>query len=70
MTGNEAIGVLINAYNNVVQNSGRCNGKTALRTALLMGANAISILQQSMNDDDYLTAEDIVALRELLKKEV
>ena len=70
MTGNEAIEVLINAYNNVVKNTGRGNGKTALRTALLMGANAISILQQSMDDDDYLTAEDIVALRELLKKEV
>jgi hypothetical protein len=70
MTGNEAISVLLNAYRYEVEKGGRACGKTALRTALLMGANAISIIQQSMSDDDYWTAEKVEVLEELLKREV
>lgn len=70
MTGNEAIAVLFNAYKYVLQKGGRANGKTAMRTALLMGANAISLVQKAMADDEYWTADKIEALEELLKKEV
>ena len=70
MTGNEAISVLLNSYRYEVEKGGRACGKTALRTALLMGANAISIIQQSMSDDDYWTAEKVEVLEELLKREV
>lgn len=70
MTGNEAISVLFNAYKYEVQKGGRACGKTALRTALLMGANAISIVQKAISDDDYWTADKIEKLEELLKKEV
>ena len=70
MTGNEAISVLLNEYRYEVQKGGRGCGKTALRTALLMGANAISIIQQAMNDDEYWTAEKVEVLEGLLNKEV
>lgn len=70
MTGNEAISVLLNAYRYEVEKGGRGCGKTALRTALLMGANAISIIQQAMSDEDYWTAEKVEVLEELLKREV
>lgn len=70
MTGNEAISILLNAYRYEVQKGGRGCGKTTLRTALLMGANAISIIQKAMGDDDYWTADKIEALEELLKREV
>lgn len=68
MTGNEAIAILFNEYKNEVQKGGRGCGKTALRTALLMGANAISLVQKAMGDDEYWTADKIEALEELLKK--
>lgn len=70
MTGNEAISVLLNAYRYEVQKGGRVCGKTALRTALLMGANAISIIQQAMEDKDYWDYEAVEILEGLLKKEV
>ena len=70
MTGNEAISVLLNAYKYEIQKGGRGCGKTALRTALLMGANAISLIQKAMADDKYWTADKIEALEQLLKKEV
>ena len=70
MTGNEAISVLFNAYKYEVQKGGRGCGKTAMRTALLMGANAISLIQKAMNDNEYWTADKIEALEELLKQEV
>lgn len=70
MTGNEAISVLFNAYKYEVQKGGRGCGKTAMRTALLMGANAISLIQKAMNDGEYWTADKIEALEELLKREV
>ena len=70
MTGNEAISVLLNAYRYEVQKGGRGCGKTALRTALFMGANAISIIQKAMGDDNYWTADKIEVLEELLKREV
>jgi hypothetical protein len=70
MTGNEAIAVLFNAYKYEVQKGGRACGKTALRTALLMGANAISLIQKAMDDDEYWTADKIKVLEELLKREV
>lgn len=70
MTGNEAISVLLNAYRYEVQKGGRGCGKTALRTALLMGANAISIIQQAMEDKDYWDYEAVEILEGLLKKEV
>lgn len=69
MTGNEAISVLLNAYKNEVQMGGRGCGKTALRTALLMGVNAISIIQQAMEDKDYWDYEAVEILEGLLKKE-
>lgn len=68
MTGNEAISVLLNAYRYEVEKGGRACGKTALRTALLMGANAISLVQKAMDDDEYWTADKVEALEELLKK--
>lgn len=70
MTGNEAIYVLLNAYRNEVKMGGRACGKTALRTALIMGANAISIIQQVIGNDDYWTTEKTEALEKLLKQEV
>lgn len=70
MTGNEAISVLLNAYRYEVQKGGRACGKTTLRTALLMGANAISLIQKSMSDEDYWTADKVEVLEELLKQEV
>lgn len=70
MTGNEAIYVLLSAYRCEVQKGGRGCGKTALRTALLMGANAISIIQQAMEDKDYCDYEGVEILEGLLKKEV
>lgn len=70
MTGNEAISVLLNAYRYEVEKGGRGCGKTALRTALLMGANSISLIQKSMSDEDYWTADKIEVLEELLKREV
>ena len=70
MTGDEAISVLFNAYKYEVQKGGRACGKTALRTALLMGANAISLIQKAMDDDEYWTADKIEKLEELLKKEL
>jgi hypothetical protein len=41
-----------------------------MRTALLMGANAISLIQKAMSDEDYWTADKIEVLEELLKREV
>ena len=70
MTGNEAISILFNAYRYEVEKGGRACGKTALRTALLMGANAISLIQKAMSDEEYWTADKIEILEELLKKEV
>ena len=70
MTGNEAISVLLNAYRYETQKGGRGCGKTALRTALLMGANAISIIQKAMYDSEYWAADKIEALEDLLKREV
>lgn len=70
MTGNEAISVLLNAYKYEVQKGGRGCGKTALRTALLMGANAISIIQKAMEDKEYWTEENLELLEKLLKREV
>ena len=46
MTGEEAINILMNAYGNEVVKGGRGCGKTAFRTALFMGANAIKVLEQ------------------------
>ena len=46
MTGKEAINILMNAYGNEIIKGGRGCGKTAFRTALLMGANAIKVLDQ------------------------
>ena len=70
MTGNEAISILLNIYKYQIFMGGRSQCKTALRTALLMGANAISLIQKAMNDDEYWTADKIEALEELLKREV
>lgn len=43
MTSEEAMSLLMNAYGNEVIKGGRGCGKTAFRTALFMGANAIKI---------------------------
>lgn len=70
MTGNEAISVLFNAYKYEIEKGGRGCGKTALRTALLMGANAISLIQKAMRDDEYWTADKIEVLENLLKEKI
>lgn len=70
MTGNKAISILLNAYRYEVEKGGRACGKTALRTALLMGANAISLIQKAMGDDEYWTADKIEALEKLLKGKI
>lgn len=70
MTGNEAISVLLNAYKYEIEKGGRGCGKTAMRTALLMGANAISLIQKAMGDDEYWTVDKIEVLEDLLKREV
>ena len=70
MTGNEAISVLFNAYKYEVEKGGRGCGKTAMRTALLMGANAISLIQKAMDDDEYWTDDKIEVLEELLKENI
>ena len=44
MTSEEAMNLLMSAYGNEVIKGGRGCGKTAFRTALLMGANAIKIV--------------------------
>ena len=44
MTSEEAMSILMAAYGNEVIKGGRGCGKTAFRTALLMGANAIKIV--------------------------
>ena len=69
MTGNEAISVLLNTYKYEIEKGGRGCGKTAMRTALIMGANAISLIQKAMGDDEYWTADKIEVLEELLKRE-
>lgn len=43
MTSEEAMNLLMSAYGNEVIKGGRGCGKTAFRTALLMGANAIKV---------------------------
>lgn len=70
MTGNEAISVLFNAYKYEVEKGGRGCGKTAMRTALLMGANAINLIQKAMGDDEYWTDDKIEVLEELLKENI
>jgi hypothetical protein len=69
MTGNEAISVLLNAYKYEVEKGGRACDKTAMRTALLMGANAIRLIQKVMGDD-YWTPDKVEILESLLKREV
>ena len=46
MTSEEAMNLLMSAYGNEVIKGGRGCGKTAFRTALLMGANAIKICER------------------------
>jgi len=55
MTGEEAISLLFNAYKYEVQKGGRGCGKTAMRTAMLMGANAISEIQKGvlLSEEEY-----------------
>ena len=50
MTGDEAIKILLDCYHNVVVSEGRGSVKSNLRTALLMGANAIKVLQNLKED--------------------
>ena len=45
MTNKEAANILLNIYQNEVQMGGRGCGKTAFRNALLIGANAINLLE-------------------------
>lgn len=51
MTGDEAIKILLNCYHDVVVAEGRGSVKSNLRTALLMGANAIKVLQNLEEDN-------------------
>lgn len=52
MTGDEAIKILLDCYHNVVVSEGRGSVKSNLRTALLMGANAIKVLQNLKEDKE------------------
>lgn len=49
MTSKEAIGLLLSAYEDEVIKGGRGCEKTSFRTALLMGANAIDLLEKIQN---------------------
>lgn len=51
MTGDEPIKILLNCYHDAVVAEGRGSVKSNLRTALLMGANAIKMLQSLEKDD-------------------
>ena len=46
ITTEQAINLLASAYNFEVKKGGRGCGKTAFRTALLMGANALGAIEQ------------------------
>ena len=46
MTNEEAVKILMNAYENQVSQDGRGCSKTNFRIALLMGINAIGVLEQ------------------------
>ena len=50
MTGDEAIKILLDCYHSVIVSEGRGSVKSNLRTALLMGANAIKVLQNLEED--------------------
>ena len=56
MTGDEAIKILLDYYHSVIVSEGRGGVKSNLRTALLMGANAIKVLQNLEEDkkDDWI----------------
>ena len=56
MTGDEAIKILLDCYHSVIVSEGRGGVKSNLRTALLMGANAIKVLQNLKEDkeDDWI----------------
>ncbi|MBR5796378.1 MAG: hypothetical protein IKY26_09560 [Erysipelotrichaceae bacterium] len=57
MTAKEASDILWNAYVEQLKQDGRGCQKTSLRTALLMGSNALWILENRLNID-YL--QDII----------
>ena len=52
MTGDEAIKILLDCYHSVIVSEGRGGVKSNLRTALLMGANAIKVLQNLKEDKE------------------
>ena len=56
MTGDEAIKILLDCYHNVVVSERRGSVKSNLRTALLMGTNAIKVLQnlKEYKEDDSI----------------
>ena len=57
MTNEEAINLLMSAYGNEVIKGGRGCGKTAFRTALLMGANAIKVLERYKGERDVAISQ-------------
>ena len=68
MTSNEAINILLNAYNYEVQKGGRGCGKTAFKTALLIGVNAINAVQQATNNNNDTEDKHIMNRRIFLRK--
>lgn len=60
MTSEEAISLLMSACGNEVVKGGRGCGKTAFRTALLMGANAIKVCAKIPEIIEELEASTIM----------
>ena len=56
MTGQEASELLLKVYGDEVFKGGRSNGK-ALTTAILMGANALKVLEQFRGERDVAIAQ-------------
>ena len=67
MTGDEAIKILLDCYHNVVVSEGRGSVKSNLRTALLMGANAIKVIQNLKEGEE---GDWILLLKEIYVKKI
>lgn len=57
ITTKQAIDLLKSAYEFEVEKGGRCCGKTNFRTALLMGANALGVLEQVRWERDVAVSQ-------------
>ena len=57
LTREEASSYLMNTYNSIVETSGRQCGKTNFKTALLMGAQALNVLDQYQWERDVALSQ-------------